>query len=55
MDTRFESLSRDLIFPQICRWSKSERMIEDSFIPAGVIHGWKAFDVPARIMDVSAK
>ena len=25
------------------------------FIPAGVIHGWKTFDVPARILDVSAK
>jgi hypothetical protein len=25
------------------------------FIPAGVIHGWKTFDVPARILNVSAK
>jgi quercetin dioxygenase-like cupin family protein len=25
------------------------------FIPAGVIHGWKTFDVPARILDVSSK
>ena len=25
------------------------------FIPAGVLHGWKTFDVPARILDVSAK
>ena len=25
------------------------------FIPAGVFHGWKTFDVPARILDVSAK
>jgi quercetin dioxygenase-like cupin family protein len=25
------------------------------FIPAGVTHGWKAFDVPTRLLDVSAK
>jgi len=25
------------------------------FIPAGVIHGWKTFEVPARLLDVSAK
>ena len=25
------------------------------FIPAGVTHGWKTFDVPARLLDVSAK
>lgn len=25
------------------------------FIPTGVIHGWKTFDVPARILDVSTK
>ena len=25
------------------------------FIPAGVIHGWKTLDVPARILDVSSK
>jgi quercetin dioxygenase-like cupin family protein len=25
------------------------------FIPAGVIHGWKTSDVPARLLDVSAK
>ena len=24
-------------------------------IPAGVLHGWKTVDVPARILDVSAK
>ena len=25
------------------------------FISAGVTHGWKTFDVPARILDVSAR
>ncbi len=25
------------------------------FIPAGVVHGWKTLDVPARLLDVSAK
>ncbi len=25
------------------------------FIPAGVIHGWKTFEVPTRLLDVSAK
>ena len=25
------------------------------FIPAGAIHGWKTFEVPARLLDVSAK
>jgi len=25
------------------------------FIPAGVTHGWKTFEVPARLLDVSAK
>ncbi|MFZ5584320.1 MAG: cupin domain-containing protein [Thermodesulfobacteriota bacterium] len=25
------------------------------FIPAGVTHGWKTFDQPARILDVCAK
>ncbi len=25
------------------------------FIPAGVTHGWKTFDDPARLLDVSAK
>ncbi len=29
--------------------------METYFIPAGVIHGWKTFDIPARILDVSAK
>ena len=29
--------------------------LESYFIPAGVIHGWKTFDVPARILDVSSK
>jgi quercetin dioxygenase-like cupin family protein len=25
------------------------------FIPAGAVHGWKTFDMPVRILDVSAK
>jgi quercetin dioxygenase-like cupin family protein len=25
------------------------------FIPGGVLHGWKTFDEPVKIMDVSAK
>lgn len=25
------------------------------FIPAGVVHGWKSFDLPAKILDISAK
>jgi hypothetical protein len=29
--------------------------LESYFLPAGVIHGWKTFDVPARILDVSSK
>ena len=29
--------------------------METYFIPAGTIHGWKTFDMPARILDVSAK
>lgn len=29
--------------------------METYFIPAGVIHGWKTFDVPARLLDISAK
>jgi hypothetical protein len=29
--------------------------METYFIPAGTIHGWKTFDIPARILDVSAK
>ncbi|MFH2120703.1 MAG: cupin domain-containing protein [Pseudomonadota bacterium] len=29
--------------------------METYFTPAGVIHGWKTFDMPARILDVSAK
>ncbi|PJC72073.1 MAG: cupin domain-containing protein, partial [Syntrophobacterales bacterium CG_4_8_14_3_um_filter_58_8] len=29
--------------------------METYFIPAGVIHGWKTFEMPARILDVSAK
>ncbi|MGD9975236.1 MAG: cupin domain-containing protein [Desulfatirhabdiaceae bacterium] len=36
----------------------TRRMLEAMdtyFIPAGVKHGWKTFDVPARILDVSAK
>jgi quercetin dioxygenase-like cupin family protein len=30
-------------------------VMDTYFIPAGVIHGWKTFDVPARILDVSAR
>ncbi len=29
--------------------------LETYFIPAGAFHGWKTFDVPARILDVSSK
>lgn len=29
--------------------------MESYFIPAGMVHGWKTFDMPARILDVSAK
>jgi len=29
--------------------------METYFIPAGTIHGWRTFDIPARILDVSAK
>ena len=29
--------------------------METYFIPAGAFHGWKTFDVPARILDVSSK
>lgn len=25
------------------------------FIPSGILHGWKTFDKPVRIMDVSVK
>ena len=25
------------------------------FIPAGVMHGWKTFDAPVRMLDVSTK
>ena len=28
--------------------------METYFIPAGTIQGWKTFDMPARILDVSA-
>ncbi len=28
---------------------------ETYFIPAGVLHGWKTFDTPAKILDVSVK
>ena len=34
------------------------RMIEAMeayFVPANTIHGWKTFDMPVRILDVSAK
>jgi hypothetical protein len=30
-------------------------VMDTYFIPACVLHGWKTFDVPARILDVSAK
>ena len=30
-------------------------VMDTYFIPAGVTHGWKTFDIPARILDVSAK
>jgi hypothetical protein len=29
--------------------------MDSYFIPSGVTHGWKTFDVPARILDISAK
>jgi quercetin dioxygenase-like cupin family protein len=29
--------------------------LETYFIPAGVCHGWKTFDVPARILGVSSR
>jgi quercetin dioxygenase-like cupin family protein len=29
--------------------------LEAYFIPAGVFHGWKTFDVPTRILDVCSK
>ncbi len=29
--------------------------LETYFIPAGVFHGWKTFEVAARILDVSSK
>jgi quercetin dioxygenase-like cupin family protein len=36
-----------------------ERTILESmdtyFIPAGMTHGWKTFDVPARLLDISSK
>lgn len=28
--------------------------MDSYFIPAGVMHGWKTFDAPVRILDVSA-
>jgi quercetin dioxygenase-like cupin family protein len=30
-------------------------MMDTYFIPAGVMHGWKTFEIPARLIDVSAK
>ena len=30
-------------------------VMDTYFIPAGVMHGWKTFKVPARLIDVSAK
>jgi quercetin dioxygenase-like cupin family protein len=30
-------------------------VMDTYFIPAGVMHGWKTFEVPARLIDVSAK
>ncbi len=29
--------------------------METYFIPAGVIHGWKTFDTPVKILDISNK
>ena len=44
---------------------KIEMLIEDDrrvlkpmetyFIPAGVFHGWKTFDTPVKILDISVK
>jgi quercetin dioxygenase-like cupin family protein len=30
-------------------------VMDTYFIPAGINHGWKTFDKPARFLDVSAK
>ena len=29
--------------------------METYFIPAGVFHGWKTFDTPVKILDISVK
>jgi quercetin dioxygenase-like cupin family protein len=34
---------------------KLMRAMETYFIPAGIMHNWKTFAVPARILDVVAK
>jgi quercetin dioxygenase-like cupin family protein len=31
------------------------RAMEAYFVPAGVVHGWKTFDRPVKILDVSVK
>lgn len=31
------------------------RPMESYFIPAGVLHGWKTFDAPVKILDVSVR
>jgi hypothetical protein len=38
-------------------WDSVDRLSlgETYFIPAGISHGWKTFDVPARIFDVSSR
>jgi quercetin dioxygenase-like cupin family protein len=29
--------------------------METYFIPSGIIHGWKTFDKPVKLLDISAK
>ena len=31
------------------------KAMETYFIPAGVFHGWKTFDAPVRLLDISVK
>ena len=31
------------------------KAMETYFIPAGVFHGWKTFDTPVRLLDISVK